>query len=235
MESNLIEISKNLINNYEKIDDLVDKYLEPIKDYTDTASDIFASIKAIHSLYTLNKKRKFKSFLKAYAKSLNENEFNNFHDIEKLKTYLKDEKNFNFLSDTIENAINSRSVYGSILLGYYAGQILSENKRISYKDLIIIDGIKELNDIELSCFTRIYNKADLSKMVYFHQLDLDVLEFFSKLTIEKLIQLRFIEKDHTVYHGGNKNYNFSSTEIAEDVFFLIKEVGINDELINYQF
>lgn len=230
----LISISKRIVENIENLDDIIDSYFEPVKDLTDTFSDIFTPIKAIHSLYTFNKKRKFKSFLKAYAKSLHDNGFIEFHDIEKLKDFLKHEKNFNFLSDTIDNAINSKSIYGAILLGYYAGQILSHGQRINYKDLIIVEGIKELNDIELSCFTRIYNKADLSNMVNFHDLNLGTYEFFSKLTIEKLIQLRFIKKDHNVYHGGNESYNFISTDVAEDVFFLINDVGINNELLNFE-
>lgn len=231
----LINVSKRIVENVENLDDIIDSYFEPIKDLTDTASDIFAPVKAIHSLYTFNKKIKFKKFLKAYAKSLNENGFSSFDDVEKLKKYLKDEKNFNFLSDTIENAINSKSVFGSVLLGYYAGQILSQCERINYKDLIIIEGLKDLNDIELSCFTRIYNKADLSKMVIFNELNLGTFEFFSKLTIEKLIQLRFITRDHTVYSGSNESYNFISTDVAEDVFFLIEAIGLTDELLNFHY
>lgn len=231
----LINISKKIIANIEDLDDIVDSYFEPIKDFTDTASDIFAPIKAVHSMFVLNKKRKFKNFLKNYANSLNENGFNNIDNAERLKRYLKNEKNFNFLSDTIEYAINSKSIYGSILLGYYAGQILSDRININYKHLIIINGLRELNDIEFSCFTRIYNKADLSKMIYLGQLNLGALELFSKLTIEKLIQLRFVEKDDTVYLSGNGNHNFVSTDIAEEVFLLIKDVGINDELLKYEF
>lgn len=231
----LINVSKRIIVDIEKLDDIVDAYFSPIKDLTDTASDIFTPVKAINSLYTFHKKRKFKKFLKAYAKSLIENGFSNFGDTESLKKYLKNERNFNFLSDTIENAINSKSIYGSVLLGYYAGQILSRCERISYKDLIIIEGIKELNDIELSCFARIYNKADLSKMVLFNELNLDGFESFSKLTIDKLIQLRFITKDHNVYHGSNGSCNFTSTDIAEDVYSLINTVGINDELLDFYY
>lgn len=231
----LINVSKRIVENIQNLDDIIDSYFEPIKDLTDTASDVFTPIKAIHSLYTFNKKRKFKKFLKAYAKGLDENGFVDFNDVEKLRDFLKNEKNFNFLSDAIENAINSKSIYGSILLGYYAGQILSQSKIINYKDLIIIDGIKELNDIELSCFTRIYNRADFSKMIVFHELNLGGFEFFSKLTIDKLIQLRFITKDHNVYHGSNVSYNFTSTEVAEDVFLLIEAVGLNDELLNFHY
>jgi hypothetical protein len=72
-------------------------------------------------LYVLNKKRKYKKFLKAYAESLKDFKFNNSDEVNKLKSYLKNEKNFNFLQSVIENAINSKSIYGSILLGYFAG------------------------------------------------------------------------------------------------------------------
>lgn len=231
----LINISKRIVDNIEKLDDIIDSYFDPIKDLTDTASDVFLPIKAVNALYTFNKKRRFSKFLKYYAKSLKENGFINFEDVEKLKSFLKNEKNFNFLSNTIENAIDSKSIYGSIILGYYAGKLISKCDRINYKNLIIIEGLKELNDIELSCFVRIYKNADLSKMVIFNELNLGMFEFFSKMTIDKLIQLRFVKKDPTIYHGSSESYNFESTDIAEEVFFLIKDIGINEELLNYEF
>ncbi len=234
MTTSIIDISKKIVDNIGNLDDLIDSYFEPIKDITDTASDMFSPIKAIHSLYTLNKKRKFKKFLKSYADNLYQNNFNSFENVDRLKEYLKNERNFNFLNDTIENAINSKSIYGSILLGYYAGQILASNKIITFKEIIIIEGIKELNDIELSCFAKIYHIADLSKMVCIHQLDIKAYKFYCELTIERLIQLRIIEKDHTTYMGSGKNHNFTSTEIAEDIFFLMKDCGVYEDLLNYE-
>lgn len=231
----IIGISKNIMDNVERLDDIIDAYFEPVKDLTDTATDVFAPIKAIHSLYTFNKKRKFKKFLRSYAASLHDHGLTDFKDVEKLKNYLKNERNFDFLSSTIENAINSKSVYGAMILGYYAGQILADGKKINYKDLIIIEGIKDLNDIELSCFARIYSRADLSKMVLFAELDLGAFEFFSKLTIDKLLQLRFIIKDHNIYHGSSISYNFTSTDIAEDVYFLLRDIGIESELLDYEY
>jgi len=230
----LIKISKSIISNIDSIDNLVDTYFEPIKDITDTASDMFTPIKAIQSLYTLNKRRKYKAFLKFYAKSLDENGFINFANTESLAKYLKKDKNFNFLHETLENAVNSKSIYASMILGYYAGIFLSETKNVNLKDLITIEGLMELNDIELSCFIRIYNLADLSKLVKLRELKLGAFEFFSLLTVEKLVQLRFLEKDPNIYFGSNNHGNFISTEIAEDVFFLIKKMGIENELINYE-
>jgi hypothetical protein len=239
MTNNLIEISKQIITNIENIDDIVDSYFEPIKDLTETGTDIFSPIKAIHSLYTLNKKRKFKNFLKGYANSLNENDSKIFEDTVRLKEYLKNERNYNFINDTIENAINAKSIYGSIILGYYTGKILSNEIRVGYKEIIFIEGIKELNDFELSCFIRIYSKADLSKkIIYLAQLKLNTLYY--NLTIEKMIGLNFLTKDGTIYLGSNddeeekRTSTFISNEIAEDLFFLIKEIGIYDSLLTYE-
>lgn len=230
--TNLIDISKKIIDNIEKIDDLVDSYFEPVKDLTETAGDIFSPIKAIHSLYTLNKKRKFKKFLKSYALNLDPTSFD-LKNTERLKEYLRNEKNFNFLNSVIENAINSKSVFGSIILGHYAALILSEEQSITFKDLLILEGLKEMNDYELSFFVKMYSVADLSKMVYFAQLDIKGSKFLYKLTIEKLIQLRWIEKDHTTYTGSSETYNFKSAEPAEEVFFLIKDTEVYQDLLEY--
>ncbi len=231
--NDIIDISKKIIDNIEKIDDLVDSYFDPIKDLTDTAGDIFSPIKAIHSLYTLNKRRKFKKFLKSYSLNLNPETFD-LKNTERLKNYLRDEKNFDFLNSIIENAINSKSIYGSIILGHYAAQILASEQIITFKELLIVDGLKELNDYELSCFIKIYSVADLSKMVYLDQLEVKGSKFFCELTIEKLIQLRWIEKDHHTYMDSNKNHNFTSTDIAEDVFFLVKDSEVYHDLMKYQ-
>ncbi|WP_298119428.1 hypothetical protein [Flavobacterium sp.] len=230
---NLIDISKKILENIENLDDLIDSYFEPVKDLTETAGDIFSPIKAIHSLYTFNKKRKFKKFLKSYALNLDPESFD-LKNTERLKAYLKDEKNYNFLNTVIENAINSKSVFGSIILGHYAAEILSNEKIITFKELLIVEGLRELNDYELSSFIKIYSVADLSKMVYFKQLNLKGSKFFSKLTIEKLIQLRWIEKDHTTYMGSSANHNFTSGECAEEVFFLIKDTEVYSELLKFE-
>lgn len=236
MTNNIIEISRQIIVNIEKLDDLVDSYFEPIKDLTETAQDIFSPIKAIHSLYTLNKKRKFKNFLKGYADSLNGFDLNNFENSERLKEYLKIERNYNFINDTIENAINSKSIYGSILLGHYAGNILSQKIKIGYKEIISIECLKELNDIELSCFVQIFSQANLA-ISPIHLSNLKKTNvFFCQLTIEKMIQLRVLEKNPTIYLNSKSSLplTFVSTEIAEELFFLIEELGIYNELLNYE-
>lgn len=230
--SNLIDLSKSIVKNVQNIDELIDSYFDPIKDVTETATDIFTPLKAVHSLYTFSKKRKFKKFLKSYSLALNPETFN-LKSTERLKKYLQNEKNFNFLNSIIENAINSKSEFCSVVLGHYAAQILSNEQEITFKEILIIEGLKELNDYEISCFVKIYNVADLSKMINFSQLNLSQPKVTLELTIEKLIQMRWIEKDYNIYIGLNRNHNFNSTEIAEEVFFIIKDSEIYDDLLKY--
>lgn len=235
MGNNLIEISKKLFENIKEIDSVLDNYFDPIKDLTDTAGDIFSPIKAVHSLYVLNKKRKFKNFLMSYAKSLDDGNSLDTKKIARLKDFLKDEKNFNFINETIENAINAKSIYGSILLGYFTGRVLSQEQRINFKDIIIIAGIKELNDYELSCFARMYSTVNLAKEINIRDYKaLKSVNFFCELTITKLIQLRIVNPPKNTY-DPNTEGRFLSNEIAEDIHELIQDAGIENELLNFAF
>lgn len=235
METSFLALTKNIFQNIERLDDLVDTYFEGVKDYTDTVSDIFTPIKAIGALYTFGKKRKYKNFLKGYAKSLEEGNFASMKT-EKLQRYLKNEKNFNFLNDVIENAINCKSIYGSLILGFYAGRILAGEMELNFKDLIIIEVLKELNDYELSCFIRIYSVVNLIEK----EIDIDDYKklkgyrFFCELTVSKMLTLRALEKA-PIRHDGGKRLRFVSTEIAEEIYFLVRDMNIEDELIKYQF
>ena len=233
MTKTFLELSKSLIDNVENIDDIVDSYFEPVKDLTDTAKDIFTPIKVVHSLFIFNKKRKFKRFLKSYASSLMNSNIKEIIETDRLKAYLKIERNFNFLSSVIESAINSKSIYGSVLLGYFAGLILTQKLQIGFKELIIIEGINALNDIEFSCFARIYHCANLAEEVnIYNYIQLKPYEFICELTISKLIQLRIVSAPEIRASGISKG-SFFSTEIAEEIFELMKTTSILDELLLY--
>lgn len=216
------------------MDDIIDAYFDPITDITDPAEDLFKPIKIVHSLYSYHKKRKFKNFLKLYARSLDEGGINTPEKTKRLYSYLDKRKNFNFINDTIESAINSKSIYGSMILGYFAGRVLAQTVNITIKELIILDAIKELNDYELSYFTKTYSIADLSKTVNIYNYTKDLGNtFLYEITIAKLIQLRIVEEAPILISGKPKG-SFISLDIAEDIYFTIKDIGIEDELINYE-
>ena len=234
MKKDLVEISKGLLKNISELDDIIDTYFDPITDITDTAKDIFTPLKIVHSLYSYNKKRKFKNFLKLYARSLEEGGIDTPEKTKKLYSYLEKRKNFNFINDTIESAVNSKSIYGSMILGYFAGRFFSQALNITMKELIMLDALKELNDYEFSYFTKIYSIADLSKTVNVYDYKKDLGNtFLYEITISKLIQLRMVEEAPILASGKPKG-SFISSEISEDIYFMIKDMGIEEELINYE-
>ena len=228
----IIKYTKEVLNHIEEIDDIVDSYFEPIKDLTDTAEDIFTPLKIVHSLYTFNRKRKFKSFLKYYALSLKNRDFQK-NDNEQLSKYLKNEKNYNFIYDTIDSAINSKSIYGSRILAYFAGIILSEKRDLTFREIIILESLRELNDFELSLFVKVYSVVDLSKTVsiqdYPNQLH---NELMYEMMITKMVNLR-VFKSAPILGSGRPKASFDSTEIAEDIYFLIEEMDIKNALLKY--
>ncbi|MEG9329227.1 hypothetical protein V6B16_14905 [Salinimicrobium catena] len=233
MKKDLVEISKDLLKNVSELDDIIDSYFDPITDITDTAKDIFTPIKIVHSLYTYNKKRKFKSFLKSYAKSLEEGGIDTPEKTRRLYSYLEKRKNFNFINDTIESAINSKSIYGSMLLGYFAGKVFSQTLNITLKELITLEALKELNDYELSYFTKIYSVADLSKTINVNDYKKELGNtFLYEITISRLIQLRMVEEAPILASGKPKG-SFIASEISEDIYFMIQDMGIEKELIDY--
>ncbi|WP_339701021.1 hypothetical protein [uncultured Marixanthomonas sp.] len=234
MEKDLVEISKDVLKHISEIDNIVDNYFEPIKDITDTAQDIFTPIKIVHSLYTFNKKRKFKSFLKSYAKSLDEGGINTPEKTIHMYSYLENERNFNFVNDTIDSSLNSKSIYCSMILGYFAGRVLSHTINITLKELLIVSALKDLNDYELSYFTKIYSIADLSKVVNIYDYKKEITNtYLFEITISKLIQLRVVEEAPILASGKPKG-SFISSEIAEDIYFMIKDMNIEKELLNYE-
>lgn len=228
----LIKYTKEVLNHIEEIDDIVDSYFEPIKDLTDTAEDIFTPLKIVHSLYTFNRKRKFKSFLKYYALSLKNRDFQK-NDYKQLSKYLKNEKNYNFIYETIDSAINSKSIYGSQILAYFTGIILSEQRDLTFKEIVILESLRELNDFELSLFVQVFSVADLSKTIsiqdYPNQLN---NELMYEMMITKMVNLR-VFKNAPILASGRPKASFDSTEIAEDIYFLIEEMNIKNALLKF--
>ena len=145
----LINFTKNAIENIENLDDWVDIHTEDIKDYTDTASDVIAPVKSFFSIIRFVKSRKFKAFLKSYAKEIRDKEGKISEQYsEKLRVYLKDSKNLNMIYEGIDASINSNSVYSASCIGHIAGKQMAGMYQTNNKILILINAFKNLNDFE---------------------------------------------------------------------------------------
>ena len=69
----IIEFTKQVLGNVAKLDNVIDKALEPIKDYTDTIGDIISPIKSLIAISNLKKRLTLKSFVVNYANQLFDN------------------------------------------------------------------------------------------------------------------------------------------------------------------
>ena len=238
MKKEIIEFSKHSIEKVNEIDDLIDQYIDDIKDIGETASDLFKPIKAFVSLYQTTRKIKFRRYLKSYAKGLAEA----YSDKEKeglssrLKDYLSNENNLNYIYDTIDSAISSRSISCSGILGYFTSKVLAEQTDISYKELVLVNALRNINDIELEMTVRIFeNTKDWTRNNNVHENDR--LKPYVKLceyTVQKLKGLQIFEEVKSkpgdgVSLGASFKGTYLISDISQDFFILIKDSGFYDE------
>ena len=157
-KDDIIKFIENIPSNVEIIDDFIDNKLSYV-DYLDTIEELVKPLKAIRNIYGFAKKQKFKIFLKSISTQINETNFVDINNVNKLQKYVLNDTNVDFIINTIDNSINSKSIKCSSLLGIYAGNILNKYKNIDYIDLQIIDILKNINDIELNVFKEFVQKT----------------------------------------------------------------------------
>jgi hypothetical protein len=234
MKQELIELTKEAIQHINDIDDVVDNFTEGIKDLTETASDLIKPIKAFQSVYRLSQKIRFKRFLKSYAKNV-KNSFETAQMIdesEKLKVFLMNHRNLNFLYESIDGAINAKSLYCASVLGYFSSLILTKQTDIGYKELIFLNALRSLNDIELetsiSIFDSIYDWTDTQNIKNNERLKTN--PFIAELVIQKLKYLQVVQEVGWGIGVDNGPGSFRPYDMTEYFYELLKDSGIYDEL-----
>ncbi len=234
MNNEIIKFSKWVIEKCGNLDDLIDEKIEPITDFTDTLGNLVAPVKLIKSIYESSRARKFEGFIKAFAYQI-QNHKTKGDDLNKMAKYLENQKNSNFIHDLIDSAIKSHSIFGSMILGYYAGHILIDELVITPKEIIKLESIRSLNDFELACLVRIYDKVSLADEVNIADYqELKGLGYFAELTIQKLIQLRVVDEPKDT-PGSSKQGRFVSGELAEEIFQMIVDMKLKSTLLDYKF
>lgn len=243
----IIEFTKDVLANIGDIDDLIDKSLEPIKDYTDTIGDIATPIKSIISIVSLRRKIALKSFIKYYANSLTK-DFNIDHkETEKLYNYFSKPKNIQFVAEIIENGILAKSVKCSAILGVIAGDVLKTRKELNDKDLVIIASLKEMSDIDLHNFVELVENIqsvyaeDLWTKKTFFETEFHTSTIYGtdgwkpikverqslELTIEKLKRTGALTSGSGgISSHGNVVGSFMFYEFTKELYELIKKTRI---------
>jgi hypothetical protein len=233
----IIEFTKQVLDNALKIDDVIDNALEPIKDYTDTIGDIITPIKGLIAIINIKKRLTLRAFVINYAKNLYGNYTINDEEKLKLQNYLKDKKNLSYISEIIDNAVNSKSLKASALLGAIAGNVIKEKKGLTFDNFSIIDTLRILNDYDIENFIILYEY--LPKIGTSHdeteeyrtndfydsenpniiQLNRDSLE----LTIEKMKRTNGLTYNAGgIGQSGNAKGCFEINEVTNELYRIIK-------------
>jgi len=237
MKNEVIEISKQLLIKICDIDDLIDSYSDDLTDITDTAADLFRPIKAFISLYETTRRIKFKRFLKSYAKGLGESFTSEDLPI-KLQEYLESEKNLNFVYETIESALNAKSVICSGILGFLASKILTQQIKMDHKELIFINAFRNLNDFELeNAIYIIENTGDWTRNQTIEHNDRFSLNRESyEYTVQLCKGLHLMKEiygspGNPVRLGQSFWGTYRLTEISKGFLDIIKESGFYSEIM----
>lgn len=133
--------------------------------------------------------------------------------LDKLKEYIDDEDKAMFISKTLESILNSKSKYASLILGYIINTLITTQKELNPKYIILSDALTHMFDHDIQnirfigdyCNYKIYDdRKEASKKkkrdVYFYKkfkkildennIDKDILY----LTLEKCISYQLMIK-----------------------------------------
>lgn len=223
--------------NIERIDDVIDNALAPFKDYVDTASELVKPINTIREIVTLVKRNRLKEFASNYAKKINQNVYVNEKERKNIEKYMEKDENRELLGNIIDSALNSNCNKCSAILGYYAGKILNELINIEYKDMIIVNALRSMNDYDLKYFYKLYQyikdenlceKSPSGTNIFFLKKEDEFKLKFNVLIIgQKLKSIQVINSDENeVMSGCNAIFIGVITEISDYLFSIIKESQI---------
>jgi hypothetical protein len=243
----IVQFTRASIDKISELDDFIDKSLQPLKDYSDTIGDLVKPIKTIISIVSLHRKIALKAFVKNYARCLTENYKLDDREIEKLKKYFNKPQNLHFISETIDNGIQSKSVKCSAILGVIAGLMIKLKREIDESDLVVIDSLKEMNDFDLSNFIElvenirsVYAEDLWSKKTYFETefrtKDIYGTEGWKPIKMDRIsleLTIEKLKRTGALSYGeggigslGNAKGAFMFTELTKRIYELIKQTKI---------
>lgn len=237
----IIKLTRTLLDNFGELDDVLDKALEPSKDYTDTLGDLIAPLKAIRSLVTLKRNLALKTFIKNYAFQLNRNYVIDDREKNKLIDYFKKTKNAKLVADIIDNAVHAKAIKSSAILGVIAGDIIKNKIEMSVDILSVIDTLKEMNDIDLENFVSLMEYLGTLENYNIKGEEFRTLDFYNvtnpnkiyleqesvELTIEKLKRTNGLTYSAGgLGYVGNAKGAFVINSVSRQLYDLIKNVRV---------
>ncbi|MFL0198691.1 hypothetical protein ACJDU8_24505 [Clostridium sp. WILCCON 0269] len=188
IETTQYMLDKDIKNAVEDIVCFLGNYSEEIK----ILGEVSTIAKLGFSIYKSVSQRKYKAFLIKYANTVNNKEIKE-NIIKKLGSYLKKNKNIEFIQETIDSAINAKSIRCAGILGCYSGIIISKSKELEYKDYAIINALRIMIDKDLSNFVKLYDYIVANKMA-----DEIIRTYDINNELESHLQVNIFELEQTI-------------------------------------
>jgi hypothetical protein len=161
-EENMEEII-DLVNSLS--DDIIDTITdtEVLKPILEMGFDVLdSSLPAFKiALSVTNKIRvhKFKAFLEGLHISCVNHEINSKALREKLLKLSEKQIYSEFITNTFESAVNSKSIRNTAILGFYLSENAFFDRDINLEQFIICKALRELSDLEVEIFQKVYGMA----------------------------------------------------------------------------
>lgn len=202
------ELLKEGVEEYSEVKDFIsDEVLE------NEALELLGDCSKLAKILVKTKKIKDKMIFKSFLKGFYIGEESEHEKIEKLKEYVNDEDKAMFISETLENILNSKSKYASLILGYMINSLILNKKDLNPKYIMLADSLTHMFDHDIKnirfigdyCNYKIYDdrkkgQRNVKRNVYFGIKFKEILEENSYdknimyLTLEKCITYQLMIK-----------------------------------------
>nr|WP_231428508.1 hypothetical protein [Bacillus sp. (in: firmicutes)] len=145
----------DLINIPEDVSETVGGFLKNGHELVDTLSECSPYLSFANMLMNKRREYKCKAFLQGLGMKVLSREELTSDDLQKLGELLKKNVNRLLVLDILEESTKTVSDVSSKLLGIIAGKVMKENKKFDYKDWILVNALKNMNDWDIENFKKV--------------------------------------------------------------------------------
>ena len=237
----IIEFTKGLISNTAKIDDIIDKAIEPIKDYTDTLGDIIGPVKAFISIINLKRKATFKAFIMNYSEQLENGYIMDEEETGRLENFFQNKHNLQYVVEVIDSAVNAKSFKGAALLGVIAGKVIKAKGEITFDQVSLAETLRVMTDFDIENFVTLYEYLPVIGRTHEETNEYRTRDFYDddnqnkikvdrmslEMTIEKLKRTNGLTySEGGIGNAGNAKGAFETNDVTNELYSLIKSTKI---------
>jgi GMP synthase PP-ATPase subunit len=216
---------------FEEINTKLNTYLD-VKDllfeneYVEVLADSFKVVGLLRNASKLISQKRFEAFLKGFKDVHTPTE----QQLSKLAEYIDNEQKAEFIADTFQKILLSKSSKACLIMGTILKDLIDEKADLIPADIVCLNALTNFFDHDIANFKTVAVFALESKWKYF---GLGRLKTFFKenidtssidLTVEKAVAYQMLEKEIEVSLSIDED-NLDSSEVESDTKFAITLPG----------